>query len=113
MSDDHSESIAGTKHASQIAEKVGDFMFIKYLAGQKEHGGLLWRKNLIPHIQEEILDLAIYHFTHEEQMGELTRLLRGIIGADDLTEAHRLGTMALNLVTIGNTDGIEEEELNP
>jgi hypothetical protein len=43
----------------------------KNLKGIREHGGGLERKNTLPEIMAEIMDLVNYAVEHEEQVGKL------------------------------------------
>ena len=49
-------------------------MDAKYRAGQEEHGGFLFRKKMLPNVMDEVLDLAVYVLTLEEQLEEVKNL---------------------------------------
>lgn len=56
-------------HAEKLADEVKQRMITKYMAGQKEHGGELWRKRgLIDFAIEEAIDQAVYLLTLKQQL---------------------------------------------
>jgi hypothetical protein len=59
-----------SQHLNSIVNKVTPAIR-KYLRGAKEHGGGLWKKNVGPEINNELLDLIVYQFTFSEQVKKL------------------------------------------
>jgi hypothetical protein len=56
-------------HLQRVKDWICDLIDKKYRAGQKEHGGDLWKKpGLFGMIIEEIVDLAVYVETQQEQI---------------------------------------------
>jgi hypothetical protein len=78
----------------------------KYMKGQEEHGGRLWRKNCLPFMFEEVIDFYVYMHVVNAQLVEMKYLLKNAIALKDweLVEA------AYNLLTMGNKEGVPEEE---
>lgn len=59
-------------HAAEVASEASRLIYAKYLAGQAEHGGELWRKRgLIDHAIEEAIDQIVYLLTLREQLAGL------------------------------------------
>jgi hypothetical protein len=46
----------------------------KYIKGQKEHGGKLWEKNIVPLIREEVTDFNVYLPTLLKQVEDLVKV---------------------------------------
>jgi|TARA_R100001126_G_C4859357_1_gene166447 hypothetical protein len=61
-------------HLKRVTERLSHLIDAKYRAGQAEHGGYLWRKKMLPNIMDEVLDLAVYVATLEEQIEEVKNL---------------------------------------
>ena len=61
-------------HLARVKERFSQLMDAKYRAGQGEHGGYLWRKKMLPNVMDEVLDLAVYVVTLEEQVEEAKNL---------------------------------------
>ena len=78
----------------------------KYLWGQEEHGGRLWRKPVLPMLYQEVLDLPIYLLTLMDQIGAVRSLLNEAMASGDLECVMR----ALNILNTGNLEGIAEED---
>ena len=56
-------------HVERIIEDFAEAVYKKYAAGQKEHGGDLWLKPIVPQaIMEEALDMVVYASTLLEQL---------------------------------------------
>lgn len=93
-------------HIEYILGKVNELFPPKYLDGAARHRGKLWRKNSDDFLTEEILDFLSYHFTGIEQK------LESIAKLDAALEASDWGMVieARNILTIGNPEGIPEEE---
>jgi hypothetical protein len=57
------------QHANEIAKDAAKRILIKYNAGQKEHGGMLWTKpRIIDMAIEEAIDQVIYLLTLKSQL---------------------------------------------
>ena len=55
-------------HLARILARVNADMRAKYEAGQIEHGGNLWEKpGMLEQAIAEVLDLAVYLYTLQEQ----------------------------------------------
>lgn len=68
-------------HADKLGNEVRQRLIAKYLKGQKEHGGELWRKRgIIDMAIEEAIDQAVYLLTLKEQLNELERELNVRLG---------------------------------
>lgn len=74
-------------HLRRIKERCGALLDAKYRAGQREHGGNLWKKPMVGRIIEESLDLVVYSLTLEQQLEEVRGVCcageRGEISARD------------------------------
>jgi hypothetical protein len=53
--------------ATEFFSWFGSLIKAKYAAGQEEHGGELWMKNVTPEIVAEIVDLIVYVYTDCER----------------------------------------------
>jgi len=105
-------------HEQDLAGWFTGLMSSKYRAGQEEHGGRLWRKPMVNHMIEEIVDLAVYMGTHRVQMLKVKGLLFEAL--ENMMRAEAAGVMpipgrdavqqAFNLMIEGNVEGEEEEE---
>lgn len=85
----------------------------KYMKGEKEHKGRLWRKPVHKYIQDEITDLGIYFDTHMEQMDRAEQLLyEALFPGDELNDVDIMDRVqkAYNILVYGNEDGVEEED---
>lgn len=93
-------------HIERILEKFSKRYKTKYLKGQAEHGGRLWRKSTRDALIEETLDFISYVDCIEEQTNEAIRfLIKGRVNKDwTAIEA------ALNLLLVGNEDGVPEDD---
>jgi hypothetical protein len=60
-----------SQHINSILKELSPALRKKYLRGAKEHGGGLWKKNVGPEIENELLDLIVYVYTREEQVKRL------------------------------------------
>jgi hypothetical protein len=64
-------------HVSQCVKRVSDLQIRKYIAGQKEHGGKMWKKTGLLHASlEEIADLANYLPTVEQQLLKAIKFIK-------------------------------------
>src|SRR3990167_2526215 len=79
-------SIERVNHANRIENWFSRLMHKKYEAGQKEHGGDLWDKTgMLTHAIEEVIDLAVYLQTMEEQLtNNFPTEARFFLGAEKL-----------------------------
>ena len=58
-------------HLKGLTDRFVSFVDRKYRAGQKEHGGDLWKKkDIIGMAKEEVADLWVYLDTLEQQINE-------------------------------------------
>lgn len=100
-------------HAKHVASRAHQKILDKYRAGQAEHGGDLSRKDVREHIGEEITDLNVYWETHWDHLESIEYHLRAALanweGNFGLTATSHI-KKALNILTVGNPDGVEEEE---
>lgn len=90
----------------------------KYMKGQDEHGGRLWRKQCLPFLLEEVLDFVSYVAVLPPQLKRVYALLgeaRDLISEGNFTDEgledidDRL-ERSMNILNIGNEEGIPEEE---
>lgn len=96
-------------HAQRIANWISIALDRKYQAGQREHGGNLRHKAVMPHIIEEIVDTVVYVSVLQEQHALTTAILELGISADNPKEYL---TAALNILNTGNLYGDTEVELD-
>lgn len=96
------------EHFKEIADWFRAKGSLKYAKGQEEHGGRLWRKNVIHMLGDEILDLPTYYYVllhqHESAIAELKE------GLDTREFPHLYMQRAYNILTVGNPEGTQEEE---
>ena len=98
------------KHAQELADKAGDMIEKKYLIGAKKHGGNIKRKLMVPHALEEATDLMVYLLTLQEQWQEMINLIEDTHWLDH--DALKITIRKVHsILTRGNPEGIEEEEL--
>ena len=101
--------LTGEHHAKYIADKARAAIYKKYMSGQEEHGGKLWRKTITPHILEEAIDQLVYVLTLRDQLDAAESMLGLALSTrnwDAVKQVH-------NILASGNPDGSQEEELNP
>ena len=122
MSKPQTEPFNALDHELEIEAWYVEKMRAKYRAGQDEHGGKLWRKPMVKHMIEEVIDLTVYMQTHEQQQ---LALLATLMEAGDILEskvedttaiqarALSLVEAAINIMLYGNEEGEIEEERNP
>lgn len=100
-------------HITYINTVVNEEITKKYLAGDKEHGGKLWRKPIMYFMGEEITDLNVYWQTLKVQWEDVLLLVyAAYTNKDCSSEVRDILDKALNVLTMGNREGEEEEELN-
>ena len=103
-------------HEQDLAGWFTGLMSKKYRAGQKEHGGCLWRKPMVNHMIEEIIDLSVYMGTHRVQMLQVGALLYEALEDMGKLSGYTVPgrdavQKAFNILVVGNEEGEEEEEL--
>jgi hypothetical protein len=103
------KELTGEQHAKYIAEEAQKVVYAKYMAGQEEHGGKLWRKVIAPHILEEAIDQLVYVLTLRDQLDAAERRLGLALSTRDWNAVEQVH----KILSVGNPDGREEEELNP
>ena len=60
-------------HMERIVANVSRDLREKYEKGQREHGGNLWLKpRMLENAIDEVLDLAVYLYTLQEQLSATT-----------------------------------------
>ena len=101
-----SEVKSGEKHISIVLNNFSRVWTEKYLAGQKEHSGKLWRKPVFAFLVEEVVDLVSYVWVLAPQLARVEELLSEAITDGD--DRKVLG--ALNILRFGNEEGVPEEE---
>lgn len=82
-------------HLEELLRTFRDLASAKYKAGQREHGGNLWDKPVLPMLIEECLDLPIYALTLQNQIKTAIELLE--LG---------MAREALNILKTGNQLGV-------
>ena len=95
------------KHATELADKAAELIEEKYLVGAKNHGGDIKRKLLLPHANEEAVDMMVYLLTMEEQWREMIDLINH--ASTEYKAKEELIDRLYNILTTGNQEGIEEE----
>ena len=103
------KDLTGEQHAAYIADEARKVVYNKYMAGQAEHGGKLWRKVIAPHILEEAIDQLVYVLTLRDQLEVAERRLGTALSTRDwgvVESVHKI-------LATGNPEGRTEEELNP
>ena len=64
-------------HVAHCVKRLSDLQNKKYVSGQKEHGGQMWKKTGLLHAAlEEVADLANYLPTIELQVHKAVKLLK-------------------------------------
>ena len=101
--------LTGEKHAQYIADEARKIIYKKYMSGQEEHGGKLWRKKITPHILEEAVDQLVYILTLRDQLDTAESRLGLALSTRDWDAVEQV----YKILATGNPDGREEEELNP
>ena len=99
------------EHAAYIADRAREEIFNKYMRGDERHGGRLWRKPCLAHAREEAQDQMVYLIALADQIGEAIALAEDITGyfiGDHPVK--RMAQSIINTLTIGNPEGVQEEE---
>ena len=100
-------------HINMICARWRGRIKPKYVAGQQEHGGRLWRKPAMDFITEEIADLAVYWDVAMEQQADLKVEVGLALGyCDPKSPAYKHILRAANILSFGNAEGEVEEEKN-
>ena len=61
------------EHLNRLLTESSERIRTKYIAGQAEHGGDLWKKDDILEMAiEEAVDMLVYLLTLKEQLGDRT-----------------------------------------
>jgi hypothetical protein len=81
-----------SQHINSILKDLSPKLRKKYLRGAKQHGGGLWKKNVGPEIENELLDLIVYVYTREEQVARLVVAAKQM-GDHDWFECTHLGEL--------------------
>lgn len=99
------------EHAEYISQRAAHALKSKYMRGDAEHGGRLWRKATLDHIEDEILDLIVYYYNHRDHVEHIKDLLhRALDERHDQYRVEKHLTEALNILEFGNPEGVREEE---
>jgi hypothetical protein len=73
-------------HIECIVSRFNTDALMKYMDGQKEHGGDLWRKpGLVAEAYKEAVDLIVYLDTVREQHERMKFLAKAALEKDDLS----------------------------
>jgi len=100
-------------HTELVVNRVSDWVEHKYTAGQREHGGELWRKPVLEHLVEEAVDQSIYLVVLVDQVREATARLYQFLADPSDPGASLLVQEAYNILQHGNPEGESSPELNP
>lgn len=77
-------------HIAAIIERAAGALRDKYLRGQEEHGGQLWRKPCLGRAYEEVLDLMIYLDVVQEHIQAIVEIAEsGLAGRASPMDALR------------------------
>lgn len=102
------------EHFQAQAEFISALSLARASAGVREHGGKLWRKNVLNEVWEEWTDLGQYIYTlHCVQLPRVIALLENALdnSVDGAwPEMSRDVQRALNILRVGNAEGRAEEE---
>lgn len=82
----------------------------KYMKGQAEHGGRLWRKATFDFLVEETLDFVSYVGVLAPQLKRVEELLHEARTSENILDARNYSNKALNILRVGNEEGRPEEE---
>ena len=63
------------QHLEDIKRSFCEEVDAKYRAGQKEHGGNLWDRDVVPDINNEAIDLVTYAYTNRERQNKIRRII--------------------------------------
>ena len=89
-----------------ISRQAQQLIHDKYLRGQREHGGDLFRKPVLGEAIEEMVDGLTYLLVEQRQKGRATLLLAEVLQGERLPPAqHDRILAAFNPRTFGNAEG--------
>ena len=97
-------------HPDKIAAWISSAVAAKYVTGQKEYGGILRHKHVLPKMVEEIVDLVVYVAVLQEQVDLVLRLLEMAYKLDSPHDK-RYVMAAIDVLVTGNMQGKVEDEL--
>ena len=103
MSEDYATS---QDHIDDILDRFESEFTYKYAAGQSQHGGKLWKKSTFRMMKDEALDFISYMYVLEDHLLKLRELARLAIETGDLEYCNKI----LNILEVGNEEGIPEED---
>lgn len=90
------------EHATEVAQDFAQACRRKYMKGQDEHGGRLWRKPCWKFFEDEAVDIWVYFHVIREQLWKAIQI-SGKCKCKSCKEIN-------NLLTKGNVEGKPEEE---
>ena len=103
-------------HAQILADEASELVHHRQIVGQQAHGGRLWRKNTGRHLLEELADAFAYAQVLLDQRRESIDVLHSALSHLTKPDGTRDGAVdsvrrGINILAVGNPEGIEEEEL--
>lgn len=103
------EYISPEQHIEAIIEAWAGCIRRKYLRGQEEHGGRLWRKPCLDRLLEEIDDLVVYASVLQDHLLAIEGIARAAVHYEiDPREACEV---IVNIIERGNPEGNPESEV--
>lgn len=93
-------------HIDQIAADTIHAVEDKYLAGQKEHGGKLWRKPVVDFMGEEVTDMIVYFHVLKHQHHKMKQIAAHGLNGGDAAKALK---EVFNILSMGNAEGVRED----
>ena len=95
------------RHAEAAILAFQKRFMAKQEKGQNEHGGDIWRKPVLEHMAEEILDQWAYYFVLAEHLKQIKQISRGALDYRGDSGEVRYQALAkiFNIVTYGNPEG--------
>lgn len=97
------ERARAARQAEEIAEAAARRISSKFVAGQAEHGGNLFRKPVVEEAIHEAVDLFTYLFVLERQQQQALSLLDDWLSFHDCPP--REIAEARNILATGNAEG--------
>lgn len=99
------------QHMDACIKAFGKAWREKYMIGQAEHGGKLWRKSTLGFLSEEVLDFVSYVAVLGPQLKEVEALLEeALLPTTNPVYYQDRIQKALNILRVGNPEGVPEEE---
>lgn len=93
-----------------MATTFGGLLKKKFLKGAEEHGGDLHNKPCLKFMQDEILDIATYHYALQQQLDDCVfRLQRAIAYCHEEHTCKEMEAIK-NILTYGNASGEKYDE---